>query len=267
MAQTLQVLVIGIAWIVLAFAGCGGDPLASNSGHRADPGGKRSANPEAGVRFDSPEAAFEAEKQAQIDKDWGAHFDVYTPDSQKELVGTLAYTSALFGGMAGKDAEVKTILKKYGIDESMMPEKPSMTDMADMEAMMKKAKEAQKKLTAAIQDKRAFYMEMAALMNDAGSSGAVNPQVQAMMEKTKKAQTAAKLVEVEMVGGRAVGKRVIVNNGTPMQVPVHFEKIDGSWYIRQPSMEEARRTGEEIGRTLAEKRKKDAAQKLGSDKE
>ena len=265
--RALQVLMLGIAWMVLALTGCGGDPLATDSGGSADTGGSPAAKPETGGGFDSPEAVFEAEKQAQIDGDWGAHFDVYTPESQDQLVGTLAYTSGLFGGITGKDAEVKAILKKHGIDESMMPEKPSITSMADMDAMMKKMEEAQEKLTAAIKDKRAFYIEMAALMNGTQSGNAADPQAQAFLEKARKAQETAKLVDVSTLGDRGQGKRVIMNNGTPMEVPVYFKKIDGSWHMRQPTMEESRKIGEQIGRATAEKMRKDAAQKSDAEKQ
>ena len=268
----LQVLIGGAAWIALTLAGCSGeDPLAPSSGGSAststESSGGATSETKGGASFASPEAAFQAEKQAQIDNDWGAHFDVYTPESQKELVGTLAYTSGSFGGMTGKADEVKAILKKYGMDESMMPEKPSMTDMANMKAMVEKAKEAQAKLTAAIKDRRAFYIEMASLMNNAASGGAMNERVQAKMEEVKSAQAAAKLVDVEITGDSAVGRREIVNNGTTMKLPVYFEKIGGSWYMRQPTMEEARKMGEEIGRAIAEKMKKGGAPKANSKKE
>lgn len=256
--RVFAIVLAGATGIVLAFTGCGDDPLAPSSGgstERAASGG-----------FDSPEAAFQAEKKAQADKDWGAHFDVYTPGSQDELVGTLAYSAGIFGGMTGKTDEVQAILKKHGIDESMMPEKPSMTNMADMKAMMEKAQEGQRKLAAAIKDKRAFYAEMAALMNDAEPGGAMNARMQQAMEDAKKAQANAKLVDVEITGNSAVGKREIVNSGSPMKVSVYFEKIDGSWYMRQPTMEEAKKMGEEIGRAVAEKMKKDAAQKANADK-
>lgn len=256
-------LVLAVSgWMVLTLVGCGEDPLAPSTGGS----GGQSTGQAASGGFDSPEAVFEAEKKAQADKDWGAQFDAYTPKSQDELVGMMACGANAFGGISGKGDEIKAILKKYGVDESMLPEKPSMANMGNMEAMMKKVEEAKSKVAAAIKDKRAFFVEMAALMDNVTPEGGASGQMQQAMENAKKMQAAAKLVDVEITGNSAVGKREIVNNGTPMKVSVYFEKIDGSWYMRQPTTEEAKKMGEEIGRAVAEKMKKNTANKANTDK-
>jgi hypothetical protein len=254
--RRLRLVLAVTGWMVVTLVGCGEDPLAPSSGGS---GGESTGQATSGG-FESPEAVFEAEKKAQADKDWGTQFDIFTPGSQDDLVGMMAYGASAFGGMTGKGDEAKAILKKYGVDESMLPEKPSMANMANMEAMMKKVEEAKAKVSAAIKDKRAFFVEMAAFMDNATSESGASGQMQKAMENAKKAQAAAKLVDVEISGNSAVGKREIVNNGTPMKVPVYFEKIDGSWLMRQPTPEEAKKMGEEIGRAVRERMERDAAQ-------
>ena len=260
--RKLHLMLATTGWLVLTLVGCGDDPLAPSSSGSAGGSTKQVASD----GFDSPEAVFEAEKKAQADKNWGTQFDVYTPGSQDELVGMMAYGASAFGGMTGKGDEAKAILKKYGVDESTLPEKPSMTDMADLDAMRRKVEEAKDKAAAAIKDKRAFFVEMAEFMDKATPQGNASGQRQKALENAKKAQAATKLVDVQITGNSAVGKREIVNNGTPMKVSVYFEKIDGSWYMRQPTMEEAKKMGAEIGRAVAEKMKKDAAKKANADK-
>jgi hypothetical protein len=222
---TLQVLLAGTACMVLAFAGCGEDPLAPSSGasSAASSGGSASSG------YDSPKAVFDAAKQAASDEDWGKVLDAYTPDSQDRLVGSIAYGAAVL-----PSEEAKAVLRRHGIDDSMMPEKPSMTDMAQLQTMVNEMEEKQGELAAKIDDRRAFFAEMIAVLGDADSGGAMGAQ----MAASKKAQANAKLTDVEIIGDTAMGYQEFVINGSPRKVPVLFTRIDGSWYLRQPNREE-----------------------------
>lgn len=216
----------------------------------------------AGSGYDSPQAVFEAEKKAQLDENWGAHFDTYSPDSRDRLVGTIAYGALMVAPTTGKGDEVKSVLQKHGIDESKMPTKPSMTDMADLQGMLKKFEKQQTELLALIKDKRAFYIDVASLLGGK-SDAAMTDKMKERVDASRKAQAAANLIDVEIAGDAAVGNREMTINGMQVKVPVFFTQIDGSWYLRQPTTEESqemgRKMGEQIGRAMAEKMKAEKA--------
>lgn len=212
-------LLWGVVWIVPILIGCAKTPPTPASG--------RTPGKVAGGGFGSPQAAFDAEKQSQLNGDWGALFDVYTPESQDRLAGMTAFGAVMVASTIGKEEEVKAVFLKHGIDEARMPKKSSATDMAGLQAAMKEREGPLAELASTIKDKRAFFVEMAALVND---SDLTDPRV-------KEQQAAATLNDLQTSGSIAVGIRRFTVNGQQVQLPVSFQQIDGSWYLHQPNME------------------------------
>ncbi|NLS93375.1 MAG: hypothetical protein GXX96_14555 [Planctomycetaceae bacterium] len=212
--------------MVPILTGCGEAPPTPGSG---GPSAKV-----AGGGFDSPQAAFDAEKKAQLDGDWGALFDVYTPESRDQLAGMTAFGAVMVASNIGKEEEVKTVFLKHGIDEAKMPKKSSAADIAGVQAAMKEMEGQLAELVSTIKDKRAFFIEMAALVNDSASA---DTRVKEHVEAARKAQGAATLNNLQISGNTAVGIRQFTVNGQQVQSPVSFEEIDGSWYLHQSNME------------------------------
>lgn len=231
------VVVGAITSMILVLAGCGEDPLAPGPVASSPAGPEDASSKSAKKIYDSPEAVYEAANQAQLAGDWGVVFDSYTPESRDRLVGSISYGAAMLAASGGRD-DVKEVLKKYGIDESMLPEKPSVGDMAQLQAMFKDMEKKQKEFAAKIDDKRGCFVEVITLLGGTDSEG---DPVSAQLAAGRKAQADAKLSEVEMLGNKAKGHQELVMNGKTIQLPVEFRRIDGSWYLHQPAPQQGQR--------------------------
>ena len=73
-------------------------------------------------------------------------------------------------------------------------------------------------------------------------------------EQIREAWAEAKLIDVQITGDTAEGKRQISFPGRTLDVlPVHFRRIDQRWYIHQPNAREAMEMGRKIGQAITER--------------
>ncbi len=232
--------------------------LTSGSGDSGDSAGGSPA--EAG--FATPEEAFDALKKASLTKDWTAQLAVYTPDSQERIVGSVAYAAILLAGTSGSKEEIFKLLKKHGIDPSTVKQQPLKMKPGNAEQMLQKMEQQQKKLSAAVKDRGAFYAELMPVLEKAGDqwmeklpgmASALRKRSKQRRATVEKARAEAKLIDVQITGDRAQGKQQIAMGAQTINVPVRFRRIEGRWYLHQPDMAEAMETGRQLGRSIVEK--------------
>ncbi len=220
---TRRLLIAGfvLAGMAMILAGCGREPAPSSSSETS--GG-----------FDSPQAVFDAEKQALANDDSGALFDLYAPHYQDMVVSGIAFGAVAAASAMGKQNELREVFQKHGVDESQIPKGPSTTDPAKAEQVVSEMEKQQAELVAAIGDKRAFFVDILAWLEDLEPAGeSENKQ----REAQKMAQASAKLTDVEITGDSAVANREITIDGSTDNVPAFFVRIDGSWYLHQGTAE------------------------------
>jgi len=211
--------------------------------------------------FATPEEAFEALQKATVDQDWAAQLAVHAPESRERIVGGAAYTTLMLSQASGPSPEIVEILKKHGIDDSVSVQTPSATQTADMEGMLQRVEKQQGELAAMIKDKSAFYVELMPVLERVSvemasklpGMAALREKAEQMQEQAQKAQAEAKLIDVEITGDTAQGKRQVPFQGRTLDVPVHFRRIDQRWYIHQPTAREAMEMGRKIGQAITER--------------
>jgi hypothetical protein len=220
--QRMPMAVVAAACGLLALAGCRTDPPASESVTTS--GG-----------FDSPQAVFEAEKQALANDDTGALFDIYSPDYQNMVVSGVAFGAVAAASATGKQNELNEVFQKHGVDESQIPMGPSSTAPENARQMVEEMEKQQAELLAAIEDKREFFVDILAWLDDLKPRGELEEK---QREAQKKAQASARLTNVEITGNTAIANREITTDGTTDNEPAFFVRIDGSWYLHQGSDED-----------------------------
>lgn len=193
--------------------------------------------PSASPEFASPEDVFKANLKATAEKDWAEVIRLWTPESQDMMVGGMA---AMAVRMGGDDPSIGELMGKHGIDESLW--KGSSPDASRPRDRMQAMRKKSKALGAAVDDKPAFYGELRKLMEKRGeelTSKLKFPGVDVakLKEELEQAQTIAKLVDVQIDGDTARGKRVSSFVGKEVKMSVEFRKIDGSWLLHQPDVD------------------------------
>jgi len=230
------VTVVLIAALVIFMFTRNGDTAASSS----------SADSEllASVDRSTPEAVFEAHKQAMIDKDWKMSIALVTPETQEMMVGMIASVAV---NLAPKDKEIADVLKKHGIDQSMWESQSQGFTPGNFKEMMQKARQRMQRYREVIKDKPAFYVEAMGHIDKAGrelmkkSGGGSGGDFQGELAKS---QAETKLIDVVITGNTAKGKQSFSFRGKTTDVPVAFKRIDGEWYVHQAGIgQESSQTG------------------------
>lgn len=188
----------------------------------------------------TPEEVFENHKRATIASDYQGILNTLTPQGQEAMIGPAVMIAV---NMAENDSRMAELLRGHGISETMWKDAAvaAKKDLAtavetkDFQGMIEGAQQRQKTLLAALQDKPAFYvaaMERAEqvgeeLMAKMGRPG----QFTEMQAKAEEARALTKLVHLTIDGDTAEGKQSMSFAGRAMEIPVHFQRIDGRWYI------------------------------------
>lgn len=257
MSPLVLTAIIGGGAAVLLFIGLmiflmTGSKETTAAGDPGEPGSAESTETLPG--FATPQEAFAALQKATVDKDWAAQLAVHAPESRERLVGAVAYSTLMLSQMSEPNPKIVAILKKHGIDESVSVQQPSATQMANME-------KEQRKLAAMIEDKSAFFVELMPAMETVGAEmasklpgmAASREKAEQMQEQAQKAQAEAKLIDVQITGDTAQGKRQMPFQGRTVDVPVYFRSIDQRWYIHQPTAQEAMEMGRKIGQAIKDR--------------
>lgn len=256
----LVVLLIGLVGFLALGSGASEEKAgadASDQGETRSPDGAPSG-------FATPEEAFAACQKANQAKDWATVLAAHAPESQERLVGGLASQATMFMSFAGPDAELTGLLKKHGLDESLIKRQPfdmkSVMGSGGLAEMAEKMEQHQQKLAAAIKDHSAFFVEVTEVLETKGDEWAKSmPGMSSSIRsaernraEAEKAQAEAKLVDVQISGDTAQGKQQIRWRNRTFDQPVHFRKVDGRWYLHQPSLAEAAQEGFKIGQAIAQ---------------
>ncbi len=234
--------VVGVLLIVLVVVLMGGpgESEVASTEDTAEEGAVGGAKePPAG--FATPEEAFEAVKKAQIERDWAAHLRAFTPESQDNLVGGAALAAVM---LAKSDPGVSQLFEKHGVDQALLKDAPSIEKPGDFGALVGQMQKYQKQLAAAIRDKPAFYVDMMRHMETVGqqmaekaSASLFGVDVSKIRAEAEKLQAAARLVDVKIDGDTAVGSQTFTFQGRTFKTPVHFRRINGRWFVHQPTLQ------------------------------
>lgn len=189
------------------------------------------------AKYETPEAVFEAQKQAHADKDWKTLYGTLTTESQDMLAGSLVVASQF--GAAG-DTELASLLKKHGIDSAPAPaQPPPMSGLADFSAFAEQMQERMGKAADSIEDKEAFFIDIMEYFDTKGEElrqqmGASSNQMAGMTDMAASSQ----LKDVTVDGDKARGTQSVAIAGQTFDVPIEFRHVAGSWLIHMPSMNE-----------------------------
>lgn len=202
-------------------------------------GGGKGGGQAKALGYASPQEAFDAHKNATIDKDWQTQINCLTPEGRDQLVGSMASMAA---GMAREKPEFADLLRRYGVDESVWKDGSSLTDAfsgrgkKDLNEALRRIREKQKSLAAVIHDKAAFYAEVMEHFEELGKEavrkfGGNRIDFSELQEKANRAQAEAQLVDLKIDGDIAEGKQSITFGSRPLKTPVSFKRINGRWYL------------------------------------
>jgi hypothetical protein len=176
-----------------------------------------------GLGHSTPHAAFEALKQAQINRNWGGMYDVLTPDSRDRLVSGFAMIAQM---AAASDSQVSAILSKYGV--APPAEIPKPTSPGDFARLMAEMQQNMKKSVEGVRDKRGFFVE---LMNYFQTRAEVKKKLDSEdLERLANAE----LTDLTIEGDTARGKQTSTLTGRTSTSSVEFRRVNGGWLIHLP---------------------------------
>ena len=180
------------------------------------------------VKYESPQAVFDAAKTAGVSEDWEGFCHCLTPESQENLSGMMAMAGimmkdlwglAALGGDDGAKkvqeqiAQFDTFFAKHGLDDKTLKK---------IQDDFKTPEEAVGALGKIVEDKTAFIGEMIAAFHAMGDSK--NEGMQPSWEN-------AKLVDLRIDGDTATAIVVQTKDKKEEKEPIGFKKIDGTWLI------------------------------------
>jgi hypothetical protein len=152
-------------------------------------------------KFDTPEAAFTAFKEATEAEDWQTAVNCLTADSQTMMAdGLILGVSFSTGGDEQKEKDVAALLKKHGIDLDAEP--PAAKDGPGMP-----------EISAGVTDKPALISDLMAWLKK-NKDGGNFIQLKKIGKVTVDGDKATAMVETE--------------NG---QRPIAFVRVDGGWLL------------------------------------
>ena len=231
---------VGLAMLLVVVFLVSGNRKSAEVGGESSGADDQSALP----AYASPEEVFQANLKATVEKDWETLIRLWTPKSQENMIGGVAFAAAMLGG---DDPKIGELMGKHGIDESLwkgsVPDASKPSDF--MQAMQKNMQAMQKKsktLAAAVDDKPAFFAELMKLLEERGEELTRKAELPGMdlaklQEESEQARQNAKLVDVQIDGDTAQGKQATSLRGKEVKAPVEFRKIDGSWFLHQPDVD------------------------------
>ena len=176
--------------------------------------------------YSTPQEAFDAHQKATAAKDWKTVLATLTPESRDAMVGMMAMAAV---NTSAGDEQIAAVLKKHGVSAEQFRTTPGDFKGSNFADMMKRMKEKQEHLVAAISDKPQFYADVMEQFDRLGQE-MVKKMGPSAADLTK-ANAEAKLVGVEINGDAASGKQSLSMGGKTMELPVQFKKVDGCWLL------------------------------------
>lgn len=187
--------------------------------------------------FATPEEAYEAYKKAFLAKDWLAQIRACTPESQERMA-----TGIGVAAMMSYKSEPKLIeiLERHGVDASILGEEALEAKPGNTAQIAARAQKLQQQLAAAIRDKQAFYVEMKAAIEKVKEerqkdfSAQMRAEAAQLKADAEKAYAEARLVDLQIDGDSVQANQSITLHGITENLPIHFRRIDGRWYMHVP---------------------------------
>jgi hypothetical protein len=138
------------------------------------------------------------------------------------------------------EPKLMEILERHGVDASILGEEAPEAKPENTAQIAARAEKLQQQLAAAIKDKQAFYVEMKTGIEKVKEERQKNASAQMWAEAAQlqadaeKAHTEAKLGDLQIDGDSAQANKTMTLQGTTINLPVHFRRIDGRWYMHVP---------------------------------
>jgi predicted Zn finger-like uncharacterized protein len=179
-----------------------------------------------GSRYATPEAVWEALKNATESKDWKTLYNTMTPETRDRMVGGVALMVQMG---ASADESLAAIKTKYGL--LSIPDISSPAEMGQMFAQMQQQIDL---VAESIEDKEAFFIEVMDYMTQKGEEmqDQLGNQQMSMMNASQE------LKDVVVNGDNARGVQSVSMMGKSFDVPIEFRRINDSWLIHQPGLQE-----------------------------
>jgi hypothetical protein len=171
-------------------------------------------------RYSTPEAAFNALRDAAVAKNWKRMLGVLTPESQDMMVGMMTFGAIMESKSDPKTAE---ILKQHGVDPNQF--QPGAFNFAELAELMRPGSERMKQVLGPIKNKPAFF---AAIMSHMDSKKDAEAKARGVdRDDLAMVNADAKLTDVKIDGDTARGRQ----SGGFGNQSIAFKKIDGGWRI------------------------------------
>lgn len=183
--------------------------------------------------YGSPEAVFEAAKEAAEEKDWEGFCECVTPESRDQFAGALLLGAVMMKGFSGmaalggpekaQEAEEKLkpiidVLEKHGLDEDTLKNMNSEGRMTPGRADNDRLQQ----VLAPVKNRNKFVADMMTAMQQLNTTGNTIPSPM---------ESDAKLEDVEINEDSATGSIVQTRRGKERRDKIAFTKVDGGWKI------------------------------------
>lgn len=187
-----------------------------------------------GSRYATPEAVWEAQKKATEGQDWKTLYNTLTPETRDRMVAGFAFMAQM---VAGTDEGMAAIVKKHGLESrSSVPDESSPAGLGQMFTKMQEQIET---AAASIKDKESFFVDVMDYFAEKGEEMQRKMGNQQMTMMT----ASQELSDVVIDGDNARGTQTISAMGNTRNVPIEFRRIDDSWLIHQPGIQEMSNRG------------------------
>jgi hypothetical protein len=166
-------------------------------------------------------------------KDYKTQLAAFTPESQEQMVAGLAQSAIMLAKFVG-EKEINELLKKHGVDESLLT-RPQPRP-GKVRQFLQEMEQRRRRLATSIKNKSAFYAEAMPLFEKVASQWAkktpVGSALQTLFEpQVDQSQGHSKLSNLQIRGDRAAGQQMLRVGKRGINVPIHFRRIQGRWYI------------------------------------
>lgn len=189
-------------------------------------------------KYERPEAVWEAQKNAAENKDWKTMYRTLCPDTRKRTVAGIALMAQMVGS---GDEGMAAIMKKHGVESSSFaPDTSSPEGLGQLFSQMQQQME---NAADAIENKEAFFVDVMEYFTEQGEG----KQARACTQQMEMVNAPQELKDVVIDGDSARGMQVISVMGNNVDIPIEFRRIDGGWFIHQPSLQEMANRGATAG--------------------
>ncbi|MEM9914740.1 MAG: hypothetical protein AAF911_07260 [Planctomycetota bacterium] len=195
---------------------------------------------EAPQGYDTPEATYEAARDAFNDRDWEAFVAIVSPASRDEVIGQMALAMAAMAQDPGSDPRLRALVDEY-LPRNLNPMDLMMSDNAEAETI---------RLAKRIGDPEGFFVEAMSLIfamqysqdelatpEDATEEGTADSESTAGEGESDEEATQTLDAEITALddltidGETATAMVTITTSTGDQRDPWTFEQHEGKWYL------------------------------------